>query len=66
MERKLTPRQLEILKLLADGHSSEDIGKELGNSKNTIDNMRNEMLIRVGVKNVAHLVAWGFRNGQLE
>ena len=66
MERKITPKQLEILKLIADGYSSDEIAKELENSKNTINNIRLTMLNRFQVKNTSHLIAWGFRNGYLE
>jgi len=65
MERNITPKQLEILRLLADGYSSEEIAVKLENSQRTIEKMRSDMLIRVGVKNVAHLIAWGFRKGYL-
>ena len=66
MSRDITPRQLEILRLLAEGYSSEQIAKKLENSKRTIENMRNEMLIRMGAKNVAHMITLGFRKGYLE
>ena len=62
MKRDITPKQLDILRLIADGYSSEQIAKMLGNSKKTIDSMRFEMLRRVGVNNVAELVAYAFRN----
>lgn len=65
MERNITPKQLEILRLLADGYSSEEIAVKLENSQRTIEKMRSDMLIRVGARNVAHLIAWGFRKGHL-
>lgn len=66
MSRGLTPKQLEILELLAEGMSSEKIAVKLENSRKTIDNMRNEMLIRTNTQNVAQLISWGFRNGVLK
>lgn len=65
MNKIVTDKQIQILKLLADGYSSREIAETLGNSKKTIDNIRKEMLKRCGVKNVAHLVSWGYKNGYL-
>ena len=57
-----TPKQNEVLQLLADGLTSDQIAVELGNSKRTIDSIRIDMLSRFRAENVAHLVAIGFRN----
>ena len=65
MKEEITSKQMEVLRLLADGFSSEEIAKELENSKKTIDAIRIDMLRRFQVKNVAHLVAYGFRKGWL-
>lgn len=66
MKEEITSKQLDVLRLLADGLSSDEIGQELGNSKKTIDSIRIDMLRRFQVKNVAHLVAYGFRKGWLK
>lgn len=66
MKQDITPRQLEILQLLADGLNSEEIGIRIGNSKKTIDNMRISLMLRVQAKNVAHLIAIGFRNNWIK
>ena len=66
MNGKITPKQLQVLKLLADGLSSEEIAKQLGNSNRTIDSIRRDMLRQFQVNNVAHLVSWGYKNGYLE
>lgn len=62
----ITKRQLEVLRLITDGFNSEEIAKKLGNSKRTIDVIRKEMLARFQVKNVAQLVAYGFRKKWLK
>lgn len=62
----ITDKQLDVLKLIADGYSSEEIAKKLGNSKKTIDSIRNEMLNRFQVRNAASLVAFGFRKKWLK
>jgi len=66
VKEEITSKQLEVLRLLADGYSSEEIAKRLENSKKTIDSIRIDMLRRFQVKNVAHLVAYGFRKGWLK
>ena len=64
--KSITPKQLEVLALIADGYSSEEIAQKLGNSKKTIDSIRIDMLRRFNVNNVAHLIAHGFRMGWLQ
>ena len=66
MKRDITPKQLEVLKLIAEGFSSREIAYKLENSQKTIDKIRLDMLRRFQVNNVAHLVSYGFRNGLLE
>ena len=66
MEANLTPKQIEILELVAEGFTSEEIAKKLGNSKKTIDAMRHDMLSRTQAKNMANLVAISFRNNWIK
>lgn len=58
----LTPKQIEILELIAQGYTSEEIASKLGNSKKTIDSIRHDMLARTQAKNIVHLVAIALRN----
>lgn len=62
----ITEKQLQVLRLIADGLNSEEIAKKLGNSKKTIDSIRIEMLSRFQVRNAAQLVAHGFRKKWLK
>lgn len=57
---------MEVLVLLSEGFSSREIAVKLENSKKTIDNIRNQLLVVTGCKNVAQLISWGFRNGVLK
>ena len=66
MKDEITSKQLEVLQLIAEGDSSEEIAKKLENSKKTIDAIRMDMLRRFQVRNVALLVAYGFRRGWLQ
>ena len=62
----ITDKQLQVLHLISEGYSSEEIAKSLGNSKKTIDSIRIEMLNRFQVRNAAQLVAYGFKKKRLK
>lgn len=66
MKSGITPKQLEVLKLIAEGKNSHEIAVKLQNSKKTIDSIRSNMLLRFDCTNVAQLVAYGFINGYLK
>jgi len=38
----ITDKQFEVLQLIAEGYSSEEIARKLGNSKKTIDAIRSK------------------------
>lgn len=52
----ITQRELEILKLIADGLTSQDIADKLYISKNTVETHRKNMLSKLNVKNTTALV----------
>jgi len=47
----LTPRQLEVLKLMAHGHSNEEIARRLGLQRNTVKFHISQIFRRLGVRN---------------
>lgn len=53
----LTKRETEILKLLAQGKTSEDLSKELFISVNTVDTHRKTIISKLDAKNIAHAVS---------
>jgi DNA-binding NarL/FixJ family response regulator len=61
----LTPRQREILQLVAEGHTSKEIAQRLGLSYRTVDSHRNEIMKRLGVSDVTGLVRFAVRAGLL-
>lgn len=63
IEEVLTPRQIEVLTLLAQGKSSKEIGFALGLSSKTVDVHRLRMMDRLGVRDVASLVVYAVRKG---
>lgn len=64
-EAVLTPREKEVLYLLAEGFNTKEISEKLFISINTIETHRKNMLFKTGLRNVAHLIKWAFENGQL-
>jgi DNA-binding NarL/FixJ family response regulator len=59
----LTGRQTEILRMIALGGSSREIGAKLRVSSKTIDTHRAQIMDRVGVTDVAGLVRYALRIG---
>lgn len=64
-EAVLTPREKDVLHLLAEGFNTKEISEKLFISINTIETHRKNMLFKTGLRNVAHLIKWAFENGQL-
>ncbi len=54
--KDVTPREIELLGLLAAGRSSKQIASDLNISINTVENHRAHMLFKTGADNIAHLV----------
>jgi DNA-binding CsgD family transcriptional regulator len=59
----LTPRQREVLKLIAEGLLSKEIAAELGVSLKTVDTHRTELMRRLGIRGIAGLVRYAVRVG---
>jgi DNA-binding NarL/FixJ family response regulator len=59
----LTPRQREILQLVAEGHTSKEIATRLGLSYRTVETHRNQLMKRLGVTDVTALVRLAVRVG---
>lgn len=65
-EELLTPRQIEILQLLAQGMSSKEIGFALGLSPKTVDVHRARLMERLHLRDVASLTVYAVRKGLLK
>ena len=59
----LTRRELEVLHFLADGMTSQEIGKILNLSSHTVDWYMNGIQEKLNAHNRQHVVALAFRNG---
>ena len=64
--KKLTPRELEILKLIAEEKSNQEIADSLFISIRTVDTHRRNLLEKLQVKNTAGLVRYAIQQGIVE
>ena len=60
---QLTPREREILKLIAEGMTSQEIGNKLFISLKTVTGHRNKLMTKLGLHNRAELVKYAVRKG---
>jgi DNA-binding NarL/FixJ family response regulator len=61
----LTPRQREVLQLIAEGLSSKEIAARIGVSVKTVDTHRTELMERLGIRGIAGLVRYAIRVGMV-
>lgn len=62
----LTPRELEVLKLIAEGHTSKEIAALLVISIKTVDRHRTNMLEKLGMRDRVELTRYAIRRGLIE
>ena len=62
---RLTSREIEVLNLLSQEHSTKEIALKLNLSNSTIESHRRNLLIKMQVKNVAGLIRRAFELGIL-
>lgn len=62
----LTSRELEVLKLIAEGHTSKEIASILVISIKTVDRHRTNMLEKLGMRDRVDLTRYAIRRGLVE
>ncbi len=62
----LTPRELEVVKLIAEGHTSREIAAELVISVKTVERHRANILERLGMRDRVELTRYAIRRGLIE
>ena len=62
-EDPLSPRELEVVKLIAEGFTSEEIAGQLFISKKTVDRHRENVLEKLGMRNRVELTRYAIRRG---
>jgi DNA-binding NarL/FixJ family response regulator len=59
----LSPRQREVLTLIAEGHGTKAIARQLGLSVKTVETHRSGLMKQLDIHEVASLVRFAVRNG---
>ena len=59
---ELTPREREIVQLIAEGRSSKEIATALGISVKTAETHRASLMRKLGARNLADVVKYCIRN----
>ncbi|SFS72677.1 response regulator [Saccharopolyspora flava] len=65
-ERAITDREEEILKLVAEGHSSKEIADLLVISIKTVERHRSNLMAKLGMKDRLELTRYAIRAGLIE
>ncbi|MFL5463306.1 MAG: LuxR C-terminal-related transcriptional regulator [Gemmatimonadaceae bacterium] len=63
---RLTTRQVEVLRLVAEGNRTRDIAKQLQLSVKTVESHRGEIMKRLGFHDVVNLVHYALRVGLVD
>jgi DNA-binding NarL/FixJ family response regulator len=64
--RLLSPREREVVQLLAGGHDHRAIAERLGLGERTVKTQRDSAMLKTGARSVAGLVRYALRNGIAE
>jgi len=62
----LTPREMDVLRLMADGLTTREIAAHLNMRFKTAACHRNRILQKLGVKSTVSAARWAFRQGLIE
>jgi DNA-binding NarL/FixJ family response regulator len=62
----LTPREVEVLKLVAEGHSSQEIATILVISIKTVERHRANIIEKLGIRDRVSLARYAIRQGLVE
>lgn len=63
---KLTPREIEVVRKIAQGNTFREIAADLGISEKTVATYRERASVKIGVRSRAELVRWALENDLLD
>ncbi len=63
---RLSPREREIVQMLAEGQSNKEIALSLGISVNTVETHRSNVMQKMGFRSITELVRFAVRNKMIE
>lgn len=59
---QFSKREFEVLQLICEGYTNQEIAEKLFISQRTVDGHRANIIAKAGVKNTAHLVTYAIKN----
>jgi DNA-binding NarL/FixJ family response regulator len=62
----LTPRETQVLKLIAEGHTGREVAELLVISEHTVERHRERILDKLGVRDRVALTRYAIRRGLVE
>jgi DNA-binding NarL/FixJ family response regulator len=65
-KEELTPREQEVVKLVAEAHTNKEIAELLGLSEKTVENHRSNAMRKLGMRDRVELVRYAIRRGLIE
>jgi DNA-binding NarL/FixJ family response regulator len=65
-EDPLTPRELEVVKLVAEAHTTEQIARMLNISPKTVERHRENLMAKLGMRDRVQLTRYAIRRGLVE
>jgi DNA-binding NarL/FixJ family response regulator len=63
---QLTPREIEVLKLVADGASGKEVAEKLGIAFRTARSHRSNLMEKLDLHDTAGLVRYAIRTGLIQ
>ena len=65
-ELQITKREMEVLQLVAQGLTNQEIADNLFISKRTVDGHKNSLIVKTGSKNMVDLLIYSIKKGLIE
>ena len=65
-EEELTPREEEVVKLVAEAHTNKEIAEILDLAEKTVENHRSNAMRKLGMRDRVELVRYAIRRGLIE
>ena len=60
--RTITPRETEVMAMVAEGRKNREVAKDLGISVKTVETHRANIMNKLGLRNVADLIHYAIRH----
>ncbi|HST70055.1 MAG TPA: response regulator transcription factor [Solirubrobacterales bacterium] len=65
-QEELTPREEQVVKLVAEAHTNKEIAELLGLAEKTVENHRSNAMHKLGMRDRVELVRYAIRRGLIE